>query len=314
LHDLTDFVTAARTNDPRAVGALSERFPGARFHVPLTTLEGVKNRPETARELGSSLPLHRLRLDTGLIAIPLFTNLELCRECAKKLSWKTDGKAIKTLPVPGSVALSYLKELLLSPEVDRAIVNPLSEGALHLARTEVEAIAEGQRLRTLWLYARNGGLNRAVEIEGGSLLGAILSVAGRAVPKAEEVELETQPRFENLPEDGPLGGLAAELYQLLYAEVGDGLSVIVTRSRDGVLIEASPLIDANRLLRAKAVAEKHLAGSPEGMQVSLKLDRASVVISSSSSPSPARPSGRKEPELSYIPLEPEVPSEEGNRD
>jgi hypothetical protein len=308
LQDLTELVTAARTNDARVVNALSERFSGARFHLPLTSLDGVKNRPETALELGSSLPLHRMRLDTGLIAIPLFTNLELCRECAGKLSWKTDGKAVKTLPVPGSVALSYLKELLLSPEVDRAIVNPMSEGALHLARTEVEAIAAGERLRTLWLYARNGGLNRPVEIEGGSLLGAILSVAGRAVPIAEELTIETAPSFESLPE-GPLAGLAAELYQLLHRDAGEGLSVIVTKSRDGVRIEATPAIDANRLLLAKAIAEKHLSDSPQGTRVSLRMDGASVVISSSSAP----PAARKEPELSYIPLEPEAPPDEEPR-
>ncbi len=313
MHDLTELVSAARTNDPRVVNALSERFPGARFHLPLTSLDGVKNRPETALELGSSLPLHRLRLDTGLIAIAIFTNLELCRECARKLNWKTDGKAIKTLPVPGSIALSYLKELLISPEVDRAIVNPLSESALHLARTEVEAIAAGERLRTLWLYARNGGLNRPVEIEGGSLLGTILSVAGRAVPRAEEPEIEAAPSFESLPESGPLGGLAAELYKLLYADVGDGLEIIVTKSRDGVRIEATPAIEANRLLRAKAIAEKHLADSPEGTRVSLRMDEASVVISSSSSSSSATPAAGKEPELSYIPLEPESPRDEEPR-
>jgi hypothetical protein len=247
-----------------------------------------------------------MRLDTGLIAIPLFTNLELCRDCARKLSWKTDGKAIKTLPVPGSVALSYLKELLLTPEVDRAIVNPMSEGALHLARTEVEAIAAGERLRTLWLYARNGGLNRPVEIEGGSLLDAILGVAGRAVPRAEELTIETAPSFESLPEGGPLAGLAAELYQLLYADVGDGLEVTVTKTRDGVRIESTPAIGAERLARAKAIAEKHLADSPQGTRVSLRMDGASVVISSSSAP----PVARKEPELGYIPLEPEAPPEE----
>ncbi len=309
MQDLTELVTAAGTNDPRVVGALSQSFSGARFHLPLTSLDGVKNRPETALELGTSLPLHRMRLDTGLIAIPLFTNLDLCRECAGKLSWKTDGKAVKTLPVPGSVALSYLKELLLSPEVDRAIVNPMSEGALHLARTEVEAIAAGERLRTLWLYARNGGLNRPVEIEGGSLLGAILSVVGRALPKADEVEIEIEakPSFESLPEGGPFGGLAAELYQLLHADVGEGLSVTVTKTRDGVRIEATPVVDANRLLRAKAIAEKHLADSPQGTQVTLRMDGASVVISSTTSSPPA---ARKEPELGYIPLEPEAPPEE----
>jgi len=313
LQDLTDFVTAARTNDPRAVGALSERFSGARFHVPLMSLDGVKNRPEAALELGASLPAHRLRLDTGLIAIPLFTKLELCRECARRLSWKTDGKAVKTLPVPGSIALTYLKGLLLSPEVDRAIVNPLSEGALHLARTEVEAIASGQRLRTLWLYARNGGLNRPVEVEGGSLLSVILSAAGRVVPRAEAPDIEAAPSFESLPEGGPLAGLAAELYKLLYADAGDRLEVIVTRTRDGVRIESTPVIDANRLVGAKAIAERHLASSPEGTRVSLRMDGASVVISSSSSPLPSPPPARKESELSYIPLEPEAYPDEESR-
>jgi hypothetical protein len=314
LHDLTEFVTAAaRTNDPRAVGALSERFSAARFHLPLSSLEGVKNRPEAALERGSSLPTQRLRLDTGLIAIPLFTTLELCRECARKLSWKTDGKAIKTLPVPGSIALTYLKGLLLSPEVDRAIVNPLSEGALHLARTEVEAIASGERLRTLWLYARNGGLNRPVEIEGGSLLAAVLSVAGRAISKPQEIQIETSPSFENLPEGETLAGLAAELYQLLCADAGDGLGVIVTRSRDGVRIESTPVIHAEALARAKTIAERHLAGSPVGTRVSLRIDRANVVISSSSASLPPAPSVRKEPELSYIPLEPEASPDEEPR-
>jgi hypothetical protein len=174
----------------------------------------------------------------------------------------------------------------------------------------VEAIASGERLRTLWLYARNGGLNRPVEIEGGSLLSAILSAAGRAVPRAEGTEIETAPSFESLPEGGPLAALAAELYKLLYADAGDGLEVIVTRSRDEVRIESTPAIDAKILVRAKAIAERHLAGSPEGIRVSLRMDGASVVISSSSS---SLPSARKEPELSYIPLEPEAPPEEEPR-
>lgn len=310
MHDFTAFVTAARTNDPRAVGALSDRFSGARFHLPLASLDGVKNRPETALEQGSSLPLHRLRLETGLIAIPLFTNLELCRKCARKLSWKTDGKAIKTLPVPGAIALSYLKELLLSPEVDRAILNPLSDGALHLARTEVEAIAAGERLRTLWLYARNGGLNRPVEIEGASLLSAIFSLGERTPKAAEEIALETAPSFERLPEGGPLGGLAAELYPLLSATGESRLEVVLTKTGEGVRIEATPVVEANRLVQARAIAEKHLAGSPHGTRVSLRIDGASVVISSTVVEPKA---ARKEPALSYIPLEPEGPPDEEAR-
>jgi hypothetical protein len=112
-----------------------------------------------------------------------------------------------------------------------------------------------------------------------------------------------------LPEDGPLAGLAAELYQLLYADVGDGLEVTVTKTRDGVR--------SNRLLRrcgavgpAKAIAEKHLADSAEGLRISLRMDRASVVISSSTSSIGAPPAARKEPERSYIPLEPEAPPED----
>ncbi len=301
MRDLTELVTAARTNDPRVVVALSERFSSARFHLPLASLDGVKNRPETALDLGASLPLHRLRLDIGFIAIPLFTTLELCRQCAKKLSWKTDGKAVKTLPVPGSIALPYLKGLLLDPEIDRLIVNPLSDGALHLARTEVEAMAEGQSLRTLWLYARSGGLNRPVEIEGGSLLSSLWNAAGRAMARPEEAEVEDEPRFETVPE-GPLPGLAAELYKLLYPSVGDGLEIIVTRTRDGVRIESIPAMDAPRLARAQSIAEKYMADSAVGTRTSVRMDRSSVVVSSSTTPPE---SARKEPALSYIPLEPE---------
>ncbi len=314
MYDLTELVTAARTNDPRTVAALSDRFAAARFHLPLTSLKGVKNRPETALEMGSILPLHRLRLDTGRTAIPLFTNLELCRECAKKLSWKTDGKAIKTLPVPGSIALSYLKELLLSPEVDRAILNPLSEGALHLARTEVEAFLSGERLRTLWLYARNGGLIRPVEIEGGSLLGAILGVAGLAISGEEPTSLEEAPSFEALSEAGPFAGLAAELYRLLLSDAEGGLEVTLTKGRDGVRIETTPPLESNRLAGAKALAERHLADSPQGIRVSLRMDGASVAISSSSASTSRPQAPMKEPAFGYIPLEPEgPPDEEGGR-
>jgi len=79
---------------------------------------------------------------------------------------------------------------------------------------------------------------------------------------------------------------------------------------DGVRIEATPGIDANRLVRAKAIAEKHLADSPQGTRVSLRLDGASVVISSTAS---APPAARKEPALGYIPLEPEAPPDEEPR-
>jgi hypothetical protein len=309
VQDLTDLAAAAaRTNDPRVVSALSERFPRGRLHLPLASLDGVKNRPETALELGSRLPLHRLRLDDGLLAIPLFTSLELCRECAKKLSWRTDGKAVKTLPVPGSIALAYLKDLLLAPDVDRAIVNPLSEGALHLARTEVEAIASGQKLRTLWLYSRSGGLNRQVEIAGGSLLSAILGAAGRAVAGGAKPGVETAPSIEDLP-DGPFSGLAAELYPLLLPEADRGLEVVLTRSRGGIRIESTPVIDAERLAQAKAIAERNMADSPEGTRVSLRVDGASIVLASSRQAAPPAPPVRGEPGLGYIPLEPEAPEE-----
>ncbi len=116
MGDLTELTTAATTNDPRAVGALAASFSGARFHLPLETLEGVKNRPETVRELGARLPIHRLRLDNGESAVPLFTSGPLCHQCAERLSWKTDGRGIKTLQISGSLALGFAKDVLVSPE------------------------------------------------------------------------------------------------------------------------------------------------------------------------------------------------------
>ena len=206
-HDLTEIITAARTNDPRVVNALSERFSGARFHLPLTTLEGVKkNRPESrARSWARTFPSQRLRLATGLIAIPLFTNLELCRECAKKLSWKTDGKAIKTLPGPG----------VHCPRVP--------QGAPAVPRGRSRDRESSERGRSPPRAHRGGGdrprneaahslalrAKRRPESSGrdrrGSLLSRILSAAGRAVSKAEETEIEPAPSFESLPEGGPWG-------------------------------------------------------------------------------------------------------------
>jgi hypothetical protein len=117
--------------------------------------------------------------------------------------------------------------------------------------------------------------------------------------------LESQPSFESLPESGPVRGLAAELYGLLYP--ADGLEVVVTRTGDGIRIETTPAIDAQRLLQTRAIAEKHLADSPNGARVSLRIDGASVVISSTVS---TVTTTRKEPELSYIPLEPEPARED----
>ena len=85
------------------------------------------------------------------------------------------------------------------------------------------------------------------------------------------------------------------------------------RLRDGVRIESAPVLDANRLVRAKAIAERHLAASAEGTRVSLRMDRASVVISSSNSPLPAPTAARKEPALTYIPLDPEATRDEEPR-
>jgi hypothetical protein len=308
VEDLTEFVTAAaRTNDPRAVAAFSNRFSAARFHLPLATLDGVKNREEAALELGASLPVHRLRLDTGLLAMPLFTTLPLLREAARRLGWKTDDKAIKTLPVSGSTALDYFQKILFSPDIDRVIVNPLSEsGALHLARTEVEQMASGESIRNLWLYSRNGALKRPVAIEGGSFLSTLLGAAGRAVSRKETTTVvEIDPIPVALPE-GPFSALAAELYELLRAEATDNLELVAVRTREGVKVDTTPALSSSRWQRVNAVVEKHLLSSPPGTKVCLRMDRGSVALSASTAPEPRRP---PEPPLSYIPLDPEPEDE-----
>jgi hypothetical protein len=74
-------------------------------------------------------------------------------------------------------------------------------------------MAQGQRLRTLWLYSRNGGLNRPVEIESGSLLGSLLNAAGRALSRTEEAEVSVEvssqseapvPARQETPKEAPL--------------------------------------------------------------------------------------------------------------
>jgi hypothetical protein len=303
--DLTAFVTAARTNEPAVVAAFGERFSDSRLHLPLTTLEGVKNRPETALELRANLPVYRLRLDNGRVAIALFTSLPLCRDCARKLSWKTDGKPIKTLMVSGSVALAYLLEQLLSPDIDRVIVNPLGDFPLHLARTDVDAMAASTPLRSLWFYDRDGSLRVPVGVGGGSLFSAVLDMADRALRGEGEPRLETRPSFETLPQAGPLPALTSELYDLLSREAGRDLEVTLTRSRDEIHVETRPPVSAELRSRIRAVALRHLAHGPGEAKVTLRLQGSTVVLSSSSDHAAPPVPPPKPPRLDYIPLEPE---------
>jgi hypothetical protein len=309
--DLTSFVTAAaRTNDPTVVAAFGERFPRSQLHLPLTTLDGVKNRPDIALELGARLPAHRLRLDNGRSGVALFTSLPLCRDCARKLSWKTDGKPIKTLLVPGPIALTYLRELLMTSEVDRAIVNPLSDAALHLARTDVDAMADSRPIRSLWFYDRDGSLKLPVEVGGASLLSAVFDMAGRALRGEGDVRVESGPGFESLPPSGPLPALASELYDLLSREGARDLEVTLTLSGGELRVETDPRVTGELPSRIETVARRHLRDGSGETKVTLRLQGSSVVVSASSeaaltTPKEARPKARR---LEYIPLEPEEDS------
>jgi hypothetical protein len=307
LQDLTAFVAAARTNDPAVVAAFGERFPGSGLQIPLATLDGVKNRPETALDLGAKLPVHRLRLDNGHLGAALFTSLPLCRDCARKLSWKTDGKPIKTLIVPGRIALTYLQELLLTPEIDRVIVNPLSASALHLARTDVDAMAASTPLRSLWFYDRDGSLKVPIEIEGGSLLGAVLEMADRALrtPDDVDVRVEGEPNFESLPQSGPLPALSSELYEIVSGESGQDLEVTLVRSGGEIRVETRPRVSSELRARIEAVARRHLADGSGDAKVTLRLRGSTVVVSSSSDGARAKERPPKAAGLDYIPLEPE---------
>lgn len=311
----------AATNDPLVVAALSKRLPQSMLRLPLTTLEGVKNRPETALELGARLPVHRLRLDNGESAIPLFTNRALCRACADRLSWDTDGKSIKTLKLPGRVALAYLEELLVIPGIDRALLNPPSDGALHLSRTDVEAMSSGRPLRSLWFYARNGWLKFPVEIQGSSLLSSFLTLADRALPGREAsvsttVEvIEPAPILDNLPGGGASSEFAAELYRLVSRERVDDVEITVAKSGEKIEVTARPEMPETKsafLHRLRAVAEEHLAHGQAETSVSIQIRGGSIVLSSSSSSS-MRSNASEESKGSsfpYIPLEPEEESRE----
>lgn len=327
MSDLTDLAAAAAANDPRAVAALAAGFSRARLHLPLETLDGVRNRPETVRELGARLPVHRLRLDNGESGVPFFTNAKLCQRCADHLSWKTDGKAIKTLRIPGSVALSYARDVLVTPRAERVIVNPLSGGALHLARTDIEEMAAGRELRHLGFYASGGRLIRPVSIEGGSLLENLLASADKALQRLADGRLhhsdsmDATAIFENLPAEGPLRGLAADLY-LLVAERGFAdLELTVSKSGGEVRVTAIPDPDPALLERIRVVAEKNLSATAGDTTLSFRFRGGSIVVSSSSGPSrsdsrttpvdadsakmspPAPPIPH--PSFRYIPLEPE---------
>jgi hypothetical protein len=315
--DLTDLALAARSNDPRVVGAFGESFPAARFHLPLTTLDGVKNRPETAVELGASLPVPWLRLDNGELAVPLFTRVDLCRRCAETLSWKTEGRrAIGTLALPGLVALTFSKELLMAPGVDRVILNPSSDGMLHLARTDVGAMALGHPLRSLWFYTRNGTLKVPVEIEGGSFLGTMLTRADRAIQKWTDgtgaIEVAAGPLLGGIPREQPLGGLATELYRLLTLEGLADAELTVTKSKDEVRVTTRPETSVALRDQMTLLATKHLVNESEGT-LRFILRSGTIVLTSTASAEgpektakePAPPKRTAATSFSYIPLEPE---------
>jgi hypothetical protein len=324
--DLTDFVVAARTMEIPVLSALAERFPRARLRVPLRTREGLRNRPEAALELGASLPSHRLRLDNGELAVPLFTNGKLCLECGEKLSWKTDGGALKTITLPGSAALTVLGELLVTPGIERVVLNPLSASELHLARTDVDAIASGKPLRSLWFYSRDGRLKRPVVVEGGSLLSSLLTTADRVLqrltePPALAPDIESGI-LERLPGDGPLSALAAEIVPLLEKERVGSLELAIAKTSEGVRVDATPRPSESLLARIREIAERHLSSSPGDASVKLTLGGSSVVLSSEESrPTSTRVEREKRastppppPSYGYIPLEPESASDDDPRD
>ena len=308
--DLTDLVTAARWNEVPLLSALRDAFPRSRLYLPLAALVGVKNRPETALELGPTLPAHRLRLGNGVAAIPVFTRVALCRECAGRLSWKTDGKPIKTLTLPGTIALEYLQELLADPLVERVIVNPLSDGDLHLARTDIQAIAQGRHLDSLWFYGRRGRLKVPVEIAGDSLFSTLLQKADRAIQTLTErgtaptvVDVDViEEALEPKSVPGPVGGLASEIFALVSAENVESLELVLTKSGNEVRVASTPPVSPRLSGRIRAVAEKHWSAAADETTLKFSVRGASMVVSSTSAESSKK---RPAPEYSYIPLEPE---------
>jgi hypothetical protein len=319
--DLTDLALAARTNDPRVVEAFGRKFGSSKLHLPLATLDGIKNHPETAVELGARLPVHWLRLDNGEIGVPLFTRLTFARGCAERLSWKTDGRALRTLALPGKTAVAYLKELLVSPDVERVILNPLDDSELHLSRTDVSAIASGKTLRRLWFYQRHGQLKVPVTIEGaGSLLGSLLTRADRVIhswterdaPSVEEAveAVERKPRFEELEE--PLRSLARRIYQLLDEAGWTNVDLTVTKTKKDVQVKTVPISTAALAERARRAAIELLADEPAGA-IRFQLREGVMVVSSSVETKHPEPPARTRVSpkrsaaetLRYIPLEPE---------
>lgn len=328
MGDLTELATAATTNDPRAVEALAASFVRSRLRLPLETLEGVKNRPETVEELGARLPVHRLKLDNGESAIPLFSGSTLCHRCAERLSWKTDGRAIKTLQLPGPVALSYARDALVTSEIERVILNPLSDGALHLARTDIESMISGRDLRHLWFYSPGGRLARPVSIVGSSLLDTLLATADKALQRIADGGRLRSPEsmdasdasalFQDLPAEGPLRGLASDLYLLVAAEGYPDLELTVNAAGGVVRVTATPEPAPHLLERIRAAAERRLDASGNA-NVTFRFRGGSIVVSSSSRSSiqESRQAARKDdrrraptppplpPSARFIPLEPE---------
>lgn len=321
-HDITDLVVAARTGGPRALHALAAGFSGARLHLPLETLTGIKNRPETALELGARLPVHWLQLDTSVWALPAFTRPALCRECAKTLSWHTDGRGIKTLAVSGSIASTFFGRLFENLEVDRVILNPATDAELHLARTDVEAIEKVKQRAALWFYTRDGHLKQPVTIGESSLMSTFLAKAEGALKRIADATID-EPDGRSKPESaeilgglerGPLASLSAAIYQLLLREPVESMGLEVVKSGGTVSVQADPHPGSVLLGAIEQAARQHLAEQEGDIEARFHVTGSSIVMASSSSSTPTQatadpnlaPSPRRRKVFDYIPLEPEA--------
>lgn len=333
--DITDLVIAARTGGPRALTALAKGFSRAVLHLPLETLQGIKNRPDTALELGDHLPVHWLQLQARAWAVPVFTRASLCRECADVLSWQTDGRAIKTLAVPGSTALEFFELLFRNLEVDRVILNPTTDAELHLARTDVEALKQVKERVALWFYTRGGHLKQPVTIGEGSLMSTFLAKAGGALRRLTDATLEEGDERDNTAlgellqtaeilgslQKGPLANLSAAIYQLLLRDPVENMELVVRKKGEAISVEAQPYPGSPLLQAIERAAREHLTTHDGDIEARFNVTGSTIVMQSSSSSSSASASSAAAASSSsstrarrkvfdYIPLEPEAPGDD----
>jgi hypothetical protein len=142
--DVTSLLPGARNQETAALQELVKKFAQGRFYLPLATTREVRNSPDAVVERGAGLPVHLLSLAEGGRCGGFFTNRHAVKLAEKELSWKTDGRALMCLSVPGHVMASFAEALFDAGTIERVILNPCDPNEIHFSQGDLAALRKGE--------------------------------------------------------------------------------------------------------------------------------------------------------------------------